>query len=88
MLSEDQLAELHAQTWRDFITSEVEYLRAVQGRDPIRFSVVASKDKRYAYVGKFKIGRQTFRVTATKGLNETMDFIIYPEPKDGKPTTL
>jgi hypothetical protein len=88
MLSEDQLAELHAQTWRDFIASEVEYLRAVQGRDPIRFSVVASKDKRYAYVGKFKIGRQTFRVTATPGLNETLDFIIYPEPKDGKPTTL
>ena len=88
MLSEDQLAELHAQTWRDFITSEVEYLRAVQGRDPIRFSVVASKDKRYAYVGKFKIGRQTFRVTATSGLNETLDFIIYPETKDGKPTTL
>jgi hypothetical protein len=88
MLSDDQLEELHTQAWRDFITNEVEYLRAIQGRDPIRFSVVASKDKRYAYIGKLKIGRQTFRVTATPGLNESLDFIIYPEPKDGKTTTL
>jgi hypothetical protein len=97
MLSDDQLEELHTQAWRDFITNEVEYLRAIEGRDPIRFSVVASKDKRYAYIGKLKIGRQTFRVTATqpgappwitKGLNETLDFIIYPEPKDGKTTRI
>jgi hypothetical protein len=86
MLSDDQLEELHTQAWRDFLTNEVEYLRAVQGRDPIRFSVVVSKDKRYAWVGKFKIGRQTFKVTATPGLNETLNFIIYPEPKDGTST--
>jgi hypothetical protein len=88
MLSDDQLEDLHTQAWRDFITNEVEYLRAIQGRDPIRFSVVASKNKKYAYVGEFKIGHQTFRVTATLGPNETLDFIIYPEPKDGKTTKL
>jgi hypothetical protein len=86
MLSEDQLEELHTQAWRDFITNEVEYLRAIQGRDPIRFSVVASRDKKYAWVGKFKIGRQTFNVTAAPGPNETLNFIIYPEPKDGTST--
>jgi hypothetical protein len=86
MLSDDQLEELHAQTWRDFLTNEVEYLRAIQGRDPIRFSVVASRDKKYAYIGKFKIGRQAFKVTATPGLNETLNFIIYSEPKDGTTT--
>jgi hypothetical protein len=88
MLSDNQLEELHAQAWRDFITNEVEYLRAIQGRDPIRFSVVASKNKRYAYTGKFKIGHQTFRVTATPGLNESLNFVIYPEPKVGKPARL
>jgi hypothetical protein len=86
MLSDNQLEELHQQVWRDFLTNEVEYLRAIQGRDPIRFSVVASKNKRYAYAGKFKIGRQTFRVTATPGLNESLNFVIYPEPKDGTST--
>jgi hypothetical protein len=86
MLSDDQLEELHTQAWRDFITNEVEYLRAIQGREPIRFSVIASGNKRYAYVGKLKIGRQTFKVTATPGLNEGLNFIIYPEPKDGTST--
>jgi hypothetical protein len=86
MLSDDQLEELHTQAWRDFITNEVEYLRAIQGRDPIQFSVVASNNKKYAYVGKFKIGHQTFRVNATRGTGETLDFIIYPESKDGKTT--
>jgi hypothetical protein len=86
MLSDNQLEELHAQAWRDFITNEVEYLRAIQGRDPIRFSVIASRNKKYAYVGKFKIGKQTFKVTATRGKNESLDFIIYQEPKDAKPT--
>jgi hypothetical protein len=86
MLSDDQLEELHAQAWRDFITNEVEYLRAIQGRDPIRFSVVASKNKKYACVGKVKIGRKTFKITATPGLNETLNFVIYSEPKDGTST--
>jgi hypothetical protein len=88
MLSDDQLEELHTQAWRDFLTNEVEYLRAIEGRDPIRFSVVVSKDKKYAYVGEFKIGRQVFRVRATRGTNDSLDFIIYPEPKDGKTATL
>jgi hypothetical protein len=88
MLSDNQLEELHAQAWRDFITNEVEYLRVIEGRDSIRFSVVATKDRKYAYVGKFKIGRQTFRVTATPGPNESLDFMIYPEPKDAKRTVL
>jgi hypothetical protein len=88
MLSDDQLEELHAQAWRDFLTNEVEYLRAIQGRDPIRFSVVALKNKKYAYVGKFKIGRQTFKVTATPRSGESLDFIIYADPNDGKTTRL
>jgi hypothetical protein len=81
MLSDDQLEELHQQAWRDFLTNEVEYLRAIQGRDPIRFTVY--RGKKMPYIGKFRIGNQIFRITSKMGREgpHSLDFEITAEPR-------
>jgi hypothetical protein len=80
MLSDDQLEELHTQAWRDFLTNEVEYLRAVQGREPIKFTVY--RGKKMPYIGKLRIGNQVFRITSKMGREgpHSLDFEIAPEP--------
>jgi DNA-binding IclR family transcriptional regulator len=81
MLSDNQLEELHAQAWRDFLTNEVEYLRAVQGREPIKFTVY--RGKKMPYIGKVRIGNQIFRITSKIGREgpHSLDFEITPEPR-------
>jgi hypothetical protein len=81
MLSDDQLEELHAQAWRDFLTNEVEYLRAVQGRDPIKFTVY--RGKKMPYIGKARIGNRIFRITSRTGREgpHSLDFEITLEPR-------
>jgi hypothetical protein len=81
MLSDLQLEELHTQAWRDFIANEVEYLRAIQGRDPIKFTVYQAK--RMPYIGKLRIGNQLFRITSNIGRQgpHSLDFEITPEPR-------
>jgi hypothetical protein len=82
MLSDDQLEQLHNQAWRDFLTNEVEYLRAIQGRDPIKFTVY--RGKRMPYVGKVRIGNQIFRITSKMGREgpHSLDFEITQEPRE------
>jgi hypothetical protein len=81
MLSDDQLEELHTQAWRDFLTNEVEYLRAVGGREPIKFTVY--RGKKTPYIGKLRIGKQIFRITSKIGREgaHSIDFEITPEPR-------
>jgi hypothetical protein len=81
MLSDDQLEELHTRAWRDFLTNEVEYLRAVGGRDPIRFTVYRAKTM--PYMGELRIGNQIFRITSKIGQEgpHSLEFEIRPEPR-------
>jgi hypothetical protein len=80
MLSDNQLEELHAQSWRDFLTNEIEYLRAIQGRQPIKFTVYQAK--KMPYIGKLRFGNQIFRITSRIGREgpHSLDFEISPEP--------
>jgi hypothetical protein len=84
MLSDDQLEELHAHAWRDFITNEVDYLRAVDGREPIKFTLYRAKTM--PYIGKLRIGNRIFRITSRIGREgpHSIDFVIYPEPRNAK----
>jgi hypothetical protein len=50
--------------WHKIISQEVERLRFNEGYEPIRFDLYPTVEHKLAFIGKTRIGRVNFKITA------------------------